>query len=101
MTGAAAAHRAIRKYQLRRDSFGWLASLDLGWLLSIRTASLAENLVDFLRQLEIVVADAFHAVRGQVDDYLVPHVEPLGVVVHSFSDQRHASHVPECRHKIL
>jgi len=71
------AQRAARKIQLRLDfAAGGLRSF---WGDRFRKGkSGAEDLVDFFRQLKIVVADAFHAVRIQVDDHFVPHVEPFG-----------------------
>src|SRR6266850_1368647 len=42
-----------------------------------------------------------HAVRVQIDHHLVPHVEPLRMVIHRFRHQRHPRHVPKRRHKIL
>src|SRR5258708_16444124 len=44
---------------------------------------------------------AFHAVGIQVDDHLVPHVEPFRMMVHGLRDERDARHVamnhhPEC-----
>src|SRR5262249_33661119 len=33
--------------------------------------------------------------------HLVPHIEPFRMMIHGLSDQRDASHVAECRHKIL
>ena len=53
-------------------------------LTSSALTSLAKDFVHLLGQLEVVVADAFDAVSSQVNDHLVPHVEPFGVVVHFF-----------------
>src|SRR5882724_5270418 len=63
--------------------------------------SSAKNLVNFFRQLEIVIADSLHAVRIQIDRHFVPHVEPFRMMIHRFGDQRDARHVPESRDEIL
>ena len=54
-----------------------------------------ENVLDFFRENEIEIADAFHAVRDEVDDDFVPDVEPFGMMVHGFGDKGDASHVAE------
>jgi len=46
----------------------------------------AEDFVDFFSELKIEIADALDAVGIEVDDDLVPHVEPFGVVIHPFRD---------------
>src|SRR5207245_313521 len=117
-TSAAAAQRASRKYQLLRAFVGWLAALILAGLLSVQTPQAPkisltlsatgeshrrkrlEDFVDFFRQHKIVVADALHAVGGQIDDHFVPHVEPFGMMVHRFRKQCHARHVAKRGHKI-
>ena len=60
-----------------------------------------ENLVDFFREHEIVIADAFDAVRSQVDHHSVPNVEPFRMMVHGLCDEGDTGHVAKGRHKIL
>src|SRR5271169_457470 len=60
-----------------------------------------ENLVDFLREHEIVVADSFYAMGSEVDYHFVPDIEPFGMVVHGFGNESDASHVAERRDEIL
>jgi len=63
--------------------------------------SRAKDLVDFFRQLEIVVADALHAVRIQVDHHFVPHVETIPDGDSWLPHERDARHVAERRDEIL
>ena len=57
-----------------------------------RDDRLAGQLVDRVRQLEVVLGDAARAVRGQVDHDRAVDVRPLGVVIHALRDRaRHAS----------
>src|SRR5689334_3327953 len=60
-----------------------------------------ENVLDFFGENEVKIADAFHAVRDEVDDDLIPDVEPLGVMIHRFGDERNARHVAESGKKIF
>src|SRR5271154_6438422 len=60
-----------------------------------------ENLVDFFREHEIVVADAFYAMRGEVDHHFVPDVEPFGMMVHAFRNESDAGHVAKRGDEIL
>lgn len=46
------------------------------------TTLFAKDSVDLLRQDKVVVADAFDAVGGQVNDHLIPNVKPFRVMVH-------------------
>src|SRR5580693_2534319 len=66
-----------------------------------RQLSLAEDFVDFTREREIAVADAVDVVGVQIDHDFVPHVEPLGMMVQGFGNQRDARHFAESRDKIL
>ena len=61
----------------------------------------SENLLDLFRQHEIQIADALHAVRGQIEAYAIPDIRPFGMVVHGFGNQGHTSHVTERGVKIL
>ena len=61
------------------NSFGQL-------VLSAQRRLATEDFVDFFSELKIEIADALHAVGIEVDDDLVPHVEPFGVVIHPFRD---------------
>src|SRR5713101_8115097 len=117
-TSTAAAQRASRKYQLLRSLFGWLATLILAGPLSVRTPQAPkisltlsvtgeshrrkrlEDFVDFFRQHKIVVADAFHAEGGEVEDHFVPHVKPFGMMVHRFGNQGHTRHIAKRSHKV-
>jgi len=63
--------------------------------------SAGKNVLDFFGEDEVQIADAFHAVRDEVDDDFIPDVEPLGVVIHRFGDERDARHVAESGDKIL
>src|SRR5882724_6955634 len=63
--------------------------------------SSAKNLVNFFRQLEIVIADAFNTVRIQIDHHFVPHVEPFRMMIHRFGDERDTRHVPESSDEIF
>src|SRR6266568_1155584 len=116
---AAAAHRTKRNIQPRRNFCGWLGAIifsnvSLCWADQAPRISLTffaarkakwqkrlKNFVDFFRQHKVVVADTFYAVRVQVNDHLVPHVEPFGVMVHRFGDQRDPRHVAERADKIF
>src|SRR5579859_676330 len=60
-----------------------------------------KNLFHFFRKHEIEIADSFHAVRDEIDDDFIPNVEPLGVVIHRFGDERNAGHVAEGGDEIL
>jgi hypothetical protein len=60
-----------------------------------------KNIVDFLSKHEVVIADAFDAVRGEVNHHFVPDVEPLRMVVHGFRNESDARHVAEGRDEIL
>ena len=60
-----------------------------------------EDLLHFVGENEIEIADSLHAVRDEVDDDSIPYVEPLGVVIHRFGDKRDARHVAECGDEIL
>jgi hypothetical protein len=66
-----------------------------------RARLMTEDLVDFLGQLEIEIADSLHAVRVQIDDHFIPDVAPFGMVVHPFGDQGHLRHFPERGYEIL
>jgi len=60
-----------------------------------------EDLLHFVGENEIEIADSLHAVGDEVDDDFIPYVEPLGVVIHRFGDERDARHVAECGDEIL
>jgi len=60
-----------------------------------------ENFFDFLGKNEIEIADAFDAVRDEVDDDFVPDVEPFRMMVHGFGDEGDASHVAESGDEVL
>lgn len=51
-----------------------------------------EDLVNFRSELKIEIADALNAMSVEIDDHLVPNVEPLGMVVHGFGDERDLGH---------
>jgi len=63
--------------------------------------SAGENVLDFFGENEVEIADAFHAVRDEIDYDSIPYVEPLGVMIHRFGDERDACHVTEGSKKIL
>src|SRR5438128_986986 len=89
-----------------KSNHGWIfvaGSLRSFWGSSFfdGSKSRAEDFVDFFRQLEIVIADALHAVRIQVDNHFVPHVKPLWMMVHGFGHQGDTRHVAERRDEIL
>ena len=60
-----------------------------------------ENVFDFFRQNEIEITDSLYAVRNEIDNDFVPDVEPFGMMVHRFGDERYARHVSESGDKIL
>ena len=60
-----------------------------------------EHLFHFFRENEIEIADAFDAVRDEINHHFVPDVEPFGVMVHGFGDERDARHVAEGGDEIL
>ena len=60
-----------------------------------------EDLLHFVGENEIEIADSLYAVRDEVDDDFIPYVEPLGVVIHRFGDERDSRHVAECGDEIL
>jgi len=70
-------------------------------LRSNRGALRAENLVNFLAELEIQVTDALDTVGVQVDDHFVPDIEPFRVMVHGLRDQRNTRHIPEGADEVL
>jgi 2,4-diaminopentanoate dehydrogenase len=59
----------------------------------LQAGSGTEDFVDFFCKHKIVIADAADAVGVEVNDHFVPDIEPLGVMVHGFGDQRDACHV--------
>ena len=59
-----------------------------------------EDLLHFVGENEIEIADSLYAVRDEIDDDFIPYVEPLGVVIHRFGDERDTRHVAECGDEI-
>jgi hypothetical protein len=70
-------------------------------ILMTRNSLTGEDLVYFGCELEIEIADTAHAMRIQIDDHLIPHIKPFGMVVHGFGDERNARHISEGGDKIF
>src|SRR5580692_11162741 len=73
----------------RRSSERQAAGLS-GWSLLC-----TENLLDSRGQAQIILGQAAGAVRGQLDDHLIPRVRPVRVMIHFLRGQRHLAHEAE------
>jgi len=73
----------------------WNTVLKLAELTAWHARLLSEYAVDRLRQLDVAFGQALRVVCGERDLHAVPHVGPLGVMVHLLRDQRDLGHEAE------
>ena len=62
--------------------------------------NLNKGFINSASQLHVQVGQAARVVGDQINAHTVPHVAPLGVMVHGFGDQGHLGHKPKGLHKV-
>jgi len=60
-----------------------------------------KNFVDFRGELKIEIADALNAVGIEIDDDLVPDVEPLRMMIHRFGNESDLGHPAKSGDEVL
>jgi hypothetical protein len=82
----------LLKIAPRRKLYTWNAGGRNRYRNEPARESGGKDFVDFRGELKIEIADALNAVGIEIDDHLVPDVEPLRMMIHRFGNQSDLGH---------
>ena len=103
---AAAAEREQEALLEKRPTF---LPIEISWNAGVRNRyrnepgreSGGKNFVDLRGELKIEIADALNAVGIEIDDHLVPDVEPLRMMIYRFGNESDLGHPAKSGDEVL
>ncbi len=91
----------LLKIARRRKLYTWNAGGRNRYRNEPGRESGGKNFVDFRGELKIEIADALNAVGIEIDDDLVPDVEPLRMMIHRFGNESDLGHPAKSGDEVL